>query len=158
MNDITLRIMKLSGSGYCCSQIIMLLALEAQGVENAALVRAMSGLCHGMGDCSGVCGALTGGLCVLGLYVGKGDEEEGAHERRPLMLAELSRWFQEEVGGLYGSIQCSHILDGVECGRPNPERCGPTVAKTFGRCLEILVENGLDPSLPPTMRQDSDHD
>ena len=149
MDDITIRIMQLAGSGYCCSQIIILLALEAQGEENPVLVRAMSGLCHGMGDCSGVCGALTGGLAMLGLYVGKGRDDEYPHDRRPLMLAELGEWFREVIGERFGGVTCSVILDGMECGKPNPQRCGPTVAETFGRCLEILTENGIDPSQSP---------
>lgn len=148
MDDATMRVMQHAASGYCCSQIIMLFALEAQGRENPALVRAMSGACHGLGDCSGPCGALTAAVCVLGLYAGKGDDTEEAHERFPLMRSEIIEWFQSEIGGQYGGTRCLDILGDKECGSPNPERCPGVVAATWGKCLEILVENGLDPSSP----------
>ena len=44
MNEYDLDILRLGGQGYCCAQIVVLLALEMQGVENFGLVRAMAGL------------------------------------------------------------------------------------------------------------------
>jgi hypothetical protein len=53
MDDLTIRMMQLAARGYCCSQILGWLALEAQGRRNPDLVRALSGLCLGVGNSGG---------------------------------------------------------------------------------------------------------
>lgn len=145
MNDMDLTLMRLSGAGYCCSQIMLLLGLEETGRSNPDLVRAMAGLCNGLGDCSGPCGVLTGGLCLLAFHTGKGLDHEQEDERLPLLLAELREWFGETACSEFGGTTCKAILGG-ECGRPDPQRCGGLLAKTHARVRELLVENDLDPS------------
>lgn len=78
MNDTLIRMMALGGKGYYCSQILISMALEERDESNPALVRAMAGLAHGCGNNQGACGALTGGSCILGLYGGKGHDDEAA--------------------------------------------------------------------------------
>ena len=63
------RMLELSGQGFYCAQILLILALEAEGKENPDLVRAMSGLNGGLGFSGNVCGALTGGCCLLGHFL-----------------------------------------------------------------------------------------
>lgn len=147
-DDVSMRVVQLAGQGFCCSQIVMVMALETQGSYNTELVRALSGLCKGLGDCSGPCGALSGGACLLALYAGRGSEEEEADNRLPLMLTTLTEWFQETVGEQYGGVSCVHILGEGNCAVPDPGRCAALVADTFTRCLEILAENGIDPTVP----------
>jgi len=67
VKDVGFRIIQLAGKGYCCSQILMLLALEIQGRENPELVRAMAGLCMGTANSGGICGIFTGASCVMAL-------------------------------------------------------------------------------------------
>ena len=59
--DELLRMLKLASQGFHCSQILILMGLDAQGKQNADLVRAMEGLAGGVGFCGDICGALTGG-------------------------------------------------------------------------------------------------
>ena len=67
MMDELLRMLELAGQGFHCSQILLFLGLEAQGKRNPDLIRAMSGLAGGVGFSGDICGALTGGACLLGL-------------------------------------------------------------------------------------------
>jgi hypothetical protein len=145
MDDLTIRIMQLSGKGYCCSQILALLALEAQGRQNPDLVRALSGLCLGVGNSGGTCGVLTGAACVLALYAGKDSDEERADDKLSLMFAELTEWFAGTVGEAYGGVTCTDILGDGE-RRPDPGRCGVLLLDTYRRVLEILAVNGFDPA------------
>ncbi len=69
--DLTLQMMKLHAKGYCCAQVILILALEAQGKINEDLVRSVGGLCFGINWSGEVCGALSGGACLISLYAGK---------------------------------------------------------------------------------------
>jgi hypothetical protein len=145
MSDTLMRVLPLAGRGYCCSQILGLLALEAQGRDNPDLVRALGGLCHGQGG--GTCGILTGGACVLALYLGKGADQEEPVERADLVQAEFLDWFRGRVEGQYGGITCAAIL-GEEGGKPDVSRCGDLLAGAWDCILGLLTAQGLDPSLP----------
>ena len=48
MNDMIFRLVSLKAKGFCCSQIMLIMALEAQGRTNADLVRTVGGLCFGV--------------------------------------------------------------------------------------------------------------
>ena len=141
MGDEALRMMELALQGYNCSQILILMALDAQGKENPELVRAMTGLLGGLG-CGKVCGALTGGCCLLGLYAGKGAAEESADERLPLMLNQLVEWFEHEFTQLYGGVNCSEITR--DDARLRLFRCPEIVRMTFEKLREILAAHDYD--------------
>ncbi|QGY41494.1 hypothetical protein GM415_15665 [Pseudodesulfovibrio cashew] len=144
MDDTGLRMMELAGKGYCCSQIMVLLALDEMGRENPDLVRAAGGLCDGMGDCSGPCGVFSGAALVLGLFGGKGTDMEEKNDVLVLMLESLRDAFVEATSA-FGGTSCGEILDG-ECGQPNMARCGSLLSDIYGRVREILVENDFDPA------------
>ncbi len=143
MDDVAISMLKLAHKGYSCSQIIMLLDLDARGEANPALVRAMAGPAYGCGGGRGNCGALTGACCLIGLYAGKGADNEEESPKLMPMLQEFSDWFQEQVGGRYGGIVCETIVgdDGPAASR---QKCGTIVAESYSRVLELLAENGFD--------------
>ena len=144
MDDDQIEMMRLAARGYSCSQIILQRGLSARGEENPALVRAMAGLAYGCGGGRATCGALTGGCCLLALYAGKGSDAEKASDRLPLMLSELSQWFETEVGLRHGGIDCEAIT-GVEGPSAARQRCGAIVGDTVAKAIEILVVHGFDP-------------
>jgi len=143
-------ILPMAARGYCCSQILGLLALAAQGREDAGLVRALGGLCHGIAESGGSCGILTGGACVLSLYVGRGADSETPHERAALVLSTFADWFIERTGREYGGSTCAAILgDGPDGkpGKPDMSRCGNLLAEAWAIIVSILAENELDISV-----------
>lgn len=133
--DLFDYLLELSQKGYFCAQILIKLALELDGKEDADLVRAMSGLNGGLGFCGRVCGALTGGCAALGYFAGKGEDEElESCELKP-MIAEYVAWF----GGYcekYGGCDCDDILQG------DPSRkmsvCPQIVADCYDKLIELL--------------------
>ena len=142
MDDSIFSLIRLKSQGFCCAQIILIMALEAQGKSNVDLVRSMGGLCFGIGGSGEACGALSGGACLLSLYAGKGSGEEVADERRQAMLADLVAWFRGKADHDYGGTRCDAILERF----PKNAICGRIVAETYGQCLEILGRHGFDPS------------
>lgn len=140
--DIFSRMLALSGEGYMCSQILLLMTMESQGKENPDLIRAMGGLTGGMGFSGKTCGALTGGACLLGYFAAKGDSEDRSDGRAQAMITEFVQWFEEEIGTAFGGINCSDILE------DNPSntmlRCPGVVARVYEKALAILEENGYD--------------
>jgi hypothetical protein len=141
MDDTMLQLMKLKAKGYCCAQMILILALEARGESNADLVRSMGGLCFGIHGGGEACGALSGGACLISLYAGKGSEDEAADDGYVPMVGELVDWFKVAAGE-YGGTRCSEILEKY----PDRSICGRIVADTYARCLDILVSHGFDPA------------
>jgi len=148
MDETLMDILPLASQGFCCSQILGLLALRAQGRENPELVRAMGGLCHGLGACAetgcGTCGILTGGACVLALYFGKGRPGEFPLERADLARAEFVDWFVERTQRQYGGSACADILGEGAGGTPDMARCGALLAESWAKLVELLAAHGLD--------------
>ena len=145
MDEHAIRMMQLSGKGYVCSQIIVKMALELRGEENPSLVRAMAGPEYGCGTGAATCGALVGGCCLIALYAAKGDDDESASDRLPLMLSELSDWFSERIGEQYGGIACEMIV-GEQGPAASMQTCGAIVADTYAKAMEILAANEIDPT------------
>lgn len=143
MNDYDIDILQLAHQGYCCAQIIMHMALDLQGTSNPGLIRAMTGLCHGEVGTQGPCGALSGAACLIAYYSGKGSPLEAADERLPLMLLELSDWFNEYASGRFGGINCADI---VGDGEPDRTICGGLISQCYGQAMAILSQNGIDPT------------
>lgn len=130
---------KLATQGYCCSQILLLMGLEAQGKENPDLVRVMEGLGGGLGRTGNNCGALTGGVCLLGLYAGRGSAGEPRGGQLNSMANDLVMWFEEE----YNSLDCANILDdSLDSGAEFPVKCGNIVMGVYNKVQEILETYG----------------
>lgn len=145
MNEEGLRVFKLASQGFCCDQILLKMVLEDENKENVDLVRAVNGLCGGIAYSKKTCGALTGGICILGLYGGKGEPSEYPKENYMSMINEYLKWFEEE----FQSTECSELI-GVqqladESGNVSyPVKCGDTIIKCYLKAQEIIMKYGYD--------------
>ena len=142
MTDEMLRMIQLEGQGFYCSQVLLVMGLEAQGKSDPDLIRSMAGLAGGLGFTGDTCGALTGGACLLGLYAGRGAPEEQEDEKLNLMVSELVDWFSEEYGKIYGGIRCEIILG--DDPRNRTARCPNMVFGTYEKVKALLIEYGFD--------------
>jgi C_GCAxxG_C_C family probable redox protein len=142
MNDTILKLMKLKAKGFCCSQMTLILALEKQGKINPDLVRSVGGLCFGIYGSGEVCGALSGGACLISLYAGKDTVEETADDRYITMIVELTDWFHGTADKEFGGTSCEEILGKF----PDRSMCGQIVADTYEKCMDILIKYGFDPA------------
>jgi C_GCAxxG_C_C family probable redox protein len=140
--DELLRMLELSGQGFHCSQILLFLGLEAQGKSDPDLIRAMAGLAGGVGFCGDLCGALSGGACLIALYAGRGTPDEVDDPKLNLMVSELVEWFTQEFSECYGGIHCREIL--AEDPRNQAVRCPGIVARTYQKAKALLLEHGFD--------------
>lgn len=140
MDSEKIRMTELQTQGFHCSQILLLIALERQGKQNPDLIRSMSGLANGLGDTGKICGALTGGVCLLGLYAGRGSSEEQEHPLFTVMVQAFIRWFEDAYGARYGGIDCQSILEDDPWNRML--RCPVMVVDTYAKVMSLLNENG----------------
>ncbi|NMM61233.1 C_GCAxxG_C_C family protein [Clostridium sp. P21] len=145
MNDTAFRIYKLASSGFCCTQIMIKLALEDEEKENLDLIRALNGLCGGIGADKKTCGVLTGAIAVIGLYAGKGEATEYRKENFQTMLSEYINWFEEE----FESTECRDII-GIQkitddSGNISyPVKCGDILMKSYEKVQQIISKYGYE--------------
>ena len=140
MEKVSDRLIQLKEQGFCCSQSLLLAGLEDQGKINVDLVRSVSGLAAGLFS-GEICGALTGGACLLGLYAGRGTMGAPEDHRLCIMVAELVEWFSREYGQQFGGIRCDDILgdDPAAC-----VWCLAIVLGTYEKTRALLSEYGFD--------------
>lgn len=156
MHPLMMEILPWIRQGYCCSQLLILLALRLRNEENPSLVRVANGFCHGIGQSSGPCGMLTGGACVLALYTGRGAETEQANPYFTPLLNEYAEWFYARTEA-YGSCKCSDVAAGLardagEAGgdssgpdnKPNPMLCGGLLAECWEKLVDLCADYDVD--------------
>jgi hypothetical protein len=118
INDLTMK-------GYCCSQLVVIIAgLEPLDEENDGLLRSLRGLCIGMYN-KKACGALTGGACALSLHLQGGGLTEACRD--------LADWFEQRFGG----VDCKALIG--EAAAPAMV-CKDIVLETCEKCIEMLME------------------
>lgn len=130
------RMMELALQGLGCSQILVQLALDAEGKEDPDLVRAVSGLHGGLGFTGGLCGALSGGCCALALRAARPSPVPGDDVELNAMIRCLVGWFEEEIGSRHGGIDCAAILGGDPRNRLS--RCPAVVGAVQDKIEELL--------------------
>jgi C_GCAxxG_C_C family probable redox protein len=136
------QLITLRKQGFYCSQMILLQGMEQMGKSNPDLVRAMHGLAGGLGFSGELCGALTGGASLLGLYAGKGTPEQEEDPKLDFMIQDLVKWFKSEYGEQFGGVRCEEILAGNNQNKMT--RCPLMVMGVLQKVNELLVENGFD--------------
>lgn len=142
MTEEMIRMIQLGQQKFYCSQILLIMGLEAQGRQNPDLVRSMSGLAGGLGFSGEICGVLSGAACLLGLYAGRATADEEEDERLNLMISELVEWFSGEYGRTYGGIRCENILGDDPAARTT--RCPGIVFGTYNQVKALLGKHGFD--------------
>jgi hypothetical protein len=153
MTDTQMQVLELGAKGYSCAQMLVIGALRLMGRENPDLVRAVGGLAQGAG-CGELCGALSGGACLLSLYTAKGLDSEVPHDKGPLLISELTDWFANELcqgNGMTCAAILNRILDSVEGSNTSQDKrrmcethCINMVVMVWEKCLELLRKYGFD--------------
>jgi hypothetical protein len=133
VSDTARRIRSLAADGYCCSQIMLQMGLDARQEENPELLDAMAGLCNGL-HFGMVCGILTGAACLLSLF----DKQKAASN----MIPRLVDWFETTYSESCGGIQCEEIINDNPMNKL--ERCPKMMEETFEKCRELLAEIGCE--------------
>lgn len=145
MNDMEFKLFKLSSSGFCCTQIMLKLALDDEEKENEDLLKAVSGLCRGIGGRQKSCGVLTGGLGILGLYGAKGKDTEYPKQNYSDMTEEYIEWFKNE----FGSEECRDIIGVYDFANDSGSegymvKCGDILLRSYEKVVEILRDNDYE--------------
>jgi C_GCAxxG_C_C family probable redox protein len=141
-----LRMLELARQGFHCSEILVAMGLTRRGTENPDLIRAVSGLAGGIGFSGEVCGALTGGACLLALYSGRGASEEVEDPRMRMMIQDLMDWFSAKYGDVRGGIRCREITGDDPANVAS--RCPRIVWAVYAKAKSLLEEHGFSEGVP----------
>ena len=140
---------------HVCSQSILLAFQELLGMEDELTFKAAGPLCVGLGM-GKTCGALTGGMMVLGMKYGRTriDEGLGGLFSGILIAQSLVQRFEQE----YGTTACREISkldwtdsDAVIQAVNNPEfmaMCANVVGATAEMVAKIIAEVDSHPTHP----------
>jgi len=132
-----------------CSQAVLLTFQELLGLTDELTFKAASALCAGMGM-GKTCGALSGGIMVLGMKFGRPRIEDGVEGLFLGMLPaqKLVQRFEQQ----FGTTACIEIakVDWTDAeaamqAMVDPEfveKCAQVVGKTAEMVAELIVEEG----------------
>ena len=97
--------------GYNCSQSVLWSFHQELGLDADAALKIACGFGAGMARKQEVCGALTGGIMVLGLKHGRGlNQDRLATEQTYRKTQELIRRFELK----FGACRCRDLLQGCD--------------------------------------------
>ncbi|MBW1779753.1 MAG: C_GCAxxG_C_C family protein [Deltaproteobacteria bacterium] len=113
LNAVMVRAQEYEYLTHSCSKGSALALMEAFGLGNTEIIRAMSPF-PGFGMTGWICGGVTGGLLALGLYFGSDDVEDYEGNRRAM---DAARDFIPRFESVLGSVLCPKIQEEVIFGR-----------------------------------------
>jgi C_GCAxxG_C_C family probable redox protein len=98
-------------SGYNCSQSVLFSFCDELNLGKEEALKLACGFGAGMGRNQEVCGAVTGGIMVLGAKYGRGEKEDiSATENIYPKVREFMNKFKKRQGHYI----CRHLLNGCE--------------------------------------------
>jgi C_GCAxxG_C_C family probable redox protein len=96
-------------NGYNCTQAVVYALAKDSEVDIHCALRVANGFGGGMGRAQHVCGAVSGGIMVLGMRYGRGENESiERHEDTYAKTRTLLNQFEEK----FGTVQCRELLGG----------------------------------------------
>lgn len=97
--------------GYSCAQSILYAYREELNLSEETSLKISCGLGAGMARKGEVCGAVTGGILVLGMRHGRGlNDDSTARETTYAKTQELMNLFSSK----HGSCSCRQLLNGCD--------------------------------------------
>jgi C_GCAxxG_C_C family probable redox protein len=101
-------------TGFNCAQSVLSEFAPLFGMDQDTAMRVACGFGAGMGRSGEVCGAVTGGMLVLGLKYGMTDPESLEDKEKTYEeVGKLLKKFKE----IHGSTSCTELM-GVDIGTP----------------------------------------
>ena len=131
----------MAGERFHCSQAIAAVGQQKLGKGNDDIIRAMGAFGGGLGGNGEVCGALAGGLAVLGLRYSRAQSDEKENPKMWADAQEMVRRFRDEIVNQAGTINCRDIagVDWTDRGEARAFYQGDKVKK----CIRIVGETAM---------------
>ncbi|HDP25792.1 MAG TPA: C_GCAxxG_C_C family protein [Deltaproteobacteria bacterium] len=126
--------------GYSCAQSVFSSFCDDLHIDENTALKLACGFGAGMGMKEEVCGAVTGGILVLGAAYGRGTHDDRkATEKTYAKTRELMERFSEK----HGTIICRRLLGGCELMTEEGQRQfkeKDLLNKVCAPCVQTVVE------------------
>ncbi|HOB98856.1 MAG TPA: C-GCAxxG-C-C family protein [Verrucomicrobiota bacterium] len=127
-------------SGYNCAQAVLDAFRDEAGLDEELALKIATGFGAGMGRKQEVCGAVTGGILVLGLRHGRGSTgDRSATEITYMRTREL----MDRFAARHGSCLCRQLLQGYDLSTEDGLRrakADDMLNKVCRPCVQTVVE------------------
>lgn len=120
--------------GYSCSQAVLSAFAERFGLTQEQALKLAAPFAGGIGRQSQVCGAVSGGLMVIGLKYGHTDG--GSAEAKEVSLL-VTRRFCERFKQRHDSMICTELL-GYDLGQPGVYKQVQDAGIFINVCRELV--------------------
>jgi C_GCAxxG_C_C family probable redox protein len=111
MSDKSVIAVEMFAKGYNCAQSVFYAFREELGLNEDIILKIACGLGAGMGRKGEVCGAVTGGILVLGMLHGRGIKDK---RKSTETTYQKTRELMELFAKKHGSYICRQLLDGCD--------------------------------------------
>lgn len=128
-------------SGYNCAQAVLYSFCDDLGLESDTALKLACGFGAGMARKQEVCGAVSGGIIVIGLKHGRGENQERSQAEESYGKV---RMLMAQFEGRHGTCNCRTLLDGCDLNTPEGQRSfkeRDLLHKTCKGCVETVVES-----------------
>jgi C_GCAxxG_C_C family probable redox protein len=120
--------------GFNCAQSVLFSYADELGLSRDLALRIANGFGGGMGRKQEVCGAVSGGIMVLGLKYGRGENE--GKEKQELTYQKVRELIDAFVNE-YGTMNCRELLSGCVLLSPEGQKQF-SEKKLITRCHEYV--------------------
>lgn len=117
-------------SGWYCAESVLLAVARSEHVDNESLTRMATGLCGGLANTRGPCGAVTGAVLAMGLVLGR---SSASASDQPIYSA--ARRLNAEFERSFGARDCHELL-GCDLGTPEGQANFKT-RRLARRCMQF---------------------
>lgn len=97
--------------GYNCAQSMIFSFADDLGIDKSLALKLACGFGGGLGRKENVCGAITGGILILGLVFGRGDNEDKIKQEDTFKYV---RDFIDRFIIKFGTIECRNLIDNID--------------------------------------------
>lgn len=134
------RAIELHGQGCNCAQSVALALSDLIGMDEDDLFRVMEGFGGGMGGFSETCGAISGGVAVIGLKTSAGVDVKKSKGATYKVARRLARSFREANG----STLCSDLKGLTTADRTPLRSCDGCIEDAVELTCRLLAELDAD--------------
>ena len=127
-------------SGYNCAQAVLDTFRNETGLDEDLALKIATGLGAGMGRKQEVCGAVTGGILVLGLRHGRGSRDDQAVAGATYARV---RELMDRFAAKHGTCLCRELLSGYNLATEEGLRrakADDMLNKVCRPCVQSIVE------------------
>jgi C_GCAxxG_C_C family probable redox protein len=127
--------------GYNCAQAVLYSFCDSLGFERDTALRLACGFGAGIARSQQICGAISGGIVVLGLRYGRGEGCEQAYaEETYRKVQELMSRFEAK----HGTFLCRALLEGCDLNTPEGQqnfKDNDLKNRVCKSCVKFVVEH-----------------